>query len=88
MATVLQTDYMYVFVSDELHGVMGGVKNMYQNWRNDNISSDNYIDTFKQRYQQYRDASRQELNNGYQRNPLVSAGSEIISSAIRLYQYA
>jgi hypothetical protein len=63
--------------SDELHGVMGGVKNMYENWRGNNLTGDNYIDTFKQGYQEYRDASRQELNDGYVRNPVLSGLAEI-----------
>ncbi len=63
--------------SDEAHGVMGGVKNMYENWRDNNLTGDNYIDTFKQGYQEYRDASRQELNDGYARNPVVSGLAEV-----------
>ena len=77
MATAMQADYMYDFVSDELHGVMGGVKNMYENWQDNNLTGDNYVDTFKQGYQEYRDFARQELDDGYQRNPVVSGLAEV-----------
>ena len=33
-------------------------------------------------YQEYRDFARHELQNGYERNPAISVGSEIIGSAI------
>ena len=82
MATVLQADYMCDFVSDEAHGVMGGVKTMYENWRDNNLTGDNYIDTFKQGYQEYRDASRQELNDGYVRNPVVSGLAEVAGAVM------
>ena len=68
--------------SDEAHGVMGGVKNMYENWRDNNLTGDNYIDTFKQGYQKYRDASRQELNDGYAHNPLVSGLAEVAGAVM------
>ncbi|MBR1904821.1 MAG: hypothetical protein IJ824_06580 [Alphaproteobacteria bacterium] len=74
--------------SDELHGVMGGVKNMYENWQGNNLTGDNYMDTFKQGYQEYRDASRQELNDGYVRNPVLSGLAEIggaVMSPIKIH---
>ena len=82
MAAGLSANYMYDIVSDEAHGVMGGVKTMYENWRDNNLTGDNYIDTFKQGYQEYRDASRQELNDGYARNPLISGLAEVAGAVM------
>lgn len=63
--------------SDEAHGVMGGVKRMYEKWHDNSDSNNNYLDTFTQGYQDYRDASRKELKDAYQRNPIVATVAEL-----------
>ena len=63
--------------SDEAHGVMGGVKRMYEKWRDNSNPDIGYLDTFTQGYRDYRDASREELKDAYRRNPIVSAVAEL-----------
>ena len=72
--------------SDELNGVIGGVGNVLANGVmrafGQDVNGESFGDAWKRGYTEYRDFARQELNDGYERNPMISAGSEIVGSVI------
>ncbi|MBQ8481544.1 MAG: hypothetical protein IJ532_03315 [Alphaproteobacteria bacterium] len=72
--------------SDEALGTIGGTGRAMANGlmraSGQNVNGESLGDAWSKGYQEYRDFARQELNDGYQRNPAISAGSEIIGSAI------
>ncbi|MBR3501455.1 MAG: hypothetical protein IKO06_00955, partial [Alphaproteobacteria bacterium] len=72
--------------SDELNGVIGGAGRVAANGlmraTGNNANGESFGDAWNKGYAEYRDFARQELNNGYQRNPAISTGSEIIGSAM------
>jgi len=72
--------------SDELNGIIGGAGRVAANGlmraTGNNVNGESFGDAWNKGYTEYRDFARQELNNGYQRNPAISTGSEIIGSAI------
>lgn len=71
--------------SDELNGVIGGVGRVLANGimraMNQPVNNESFADAWHKGYTDYRDFSRNELNAGYERNPVISHGSEILGSA-------
>ena len=47
-----------------------------------NVNGESFGDAWNKGYQEYRDFARQELQDGYERNPVVSAVSEIGGAVI------
>ena len=72
--------------SDEMMGAIGGVGRVAGNGiaraMGYSVNGENYLDAWNKGYQEYRDFARQELQDGYQRNPGISATSEIVGSAM------
>jgi hypothetical protein len=72
--------------SDELNGIYGGAGRVIANGlmraAGQNVNGESFSDAWNKGYTEYRDFARQELDDGYQRNPVISAGSEIIGSAM------
>ena len=72
--------------SDEAFGAVGGTGRVMANGirraSGYDVNGESFGDAWNKGYQEYRDFARQELQNGYERNPAISAGSEIIGSAI------
>ena len=67
--------------SDELNGVIGGVGNVLANGVmrafGQDVNGESFGDAWKRGYTEYRDFARQELNDGYERNPIVSGLAEV-----------
>lgn len=63
--------------SDEAYGVAHGVYDMGRTWYNGNPDNEEYGDIYNRSYVKHRDAVRQELEDGYQRNPVISGLAEI-----------
>ena len=42
-----------------------------------NVNGETFADAWQNGYQEYRDFARQELNDGYQRNPTISGLAEV-----------
>lgn len=72
--------------SDELFGVIGGAGNVLANAlmqaSGNNLTSETLDEAWNKGYQEYRNFSRQELAKGYQRNPTISVGSEIMGNLL------
>ena len=47
-----------------------------------NVNGESFGDAWNKGYQEYRDFARQELNDGYQRNPTISAGAEVVGATM------
>jgi hypothetical protein len=58
--------------SDEAYGAAHGVYDMGRTWYNGNPDNEEYGDIYNRSYVKHRDAVRQELEDGYQRNPVIS----------------
>ena len=67
--------------SDELNGVIGGAGNVLANGVmrafGQDVNGESFGDAWKRGYTEYRDFARQELNDGYERNPIVSGLAEV-----------
>ena len=67
--------------SDELNGIIGGAGRVAANGlmraTGNNANGESFGDAWNKGYTEYRDFARQELNNGYQRNPVVSGLAEV-----------
>lgn len=67
--------------SDEMTGVIGGVGRVVANTARRglgySVGGESIKDAWHKGYREYRDFARDVLNNGYKRNPVISAGSEI-----------
>lgn len=72
--------------SDELNGAIGGIGRVAANGvmqaMGQNVNGETLGDAWNNGYQEYRDYARQELDDGYKRNPGISAVSEVVGSAI------
>ena len=67
--------------SDELNGAIGGVGRVAANGlmrvAGQNVNDESFGDAWNKGYTEYRDFARQELDDGYQRNPVVSGLAEV-----------
>lgn len=72
--------------SDEAFGAIGGVGRAAANGImrsfGQNVNGESFADAWNKGYQEYRDFARQELQDGYQRNPVVSTVAEIGGAVI------
>ena len=72
--------------SDEAFGAIGGAGRVMANGVmrafGQNVNDESFGDAWDKGYQEYRDFARQELQDGYQRNPTISAVAEIGGSMI------
>ena len=70
--------------SDEMMGVIGGTGQVLANgaWRamGHSTNGEGFRDAWNNGYREYRDYARQELQDGYQRNPTISAGAEVVGA--------
>ena len=72
--------------SDEAFGVVGGtgrvIANGVRRGLGKDVNGESFGDAWNKGYQEYRDYARQELQDGYQHNPAISAGAEVVGAAI------
>ena len=72
--------------SDELFGVIGGAGNVFANSllqaSGHDLNGETLNNAWNKGYQEYRNFSRQELAKGYQRNPTISVGSDIMGNLL------
>ena len=70
--------------SDEAFGAIGGAGRVMANGVmrafGQNVNGESFGDAWDKGYQEYRDFARQELQDGYQRNPAISAGAEVVGA--------
>lgn len=67
--------------SDEAFGAIGGAGRVIANGlmraTDNNVNGESFGDAWNKGYQEYRNYARQELNDGYQRNPTTSSLAEV-----------
>ena len=72
--------------SDEAFGAIGGAGRVMANGVmrafGQNVNGESFGDAWNKGYQEYRDFARQELQDGYQRNPAISAGAEVVGATM------
>lgn len=72
--------------SDEAFGAIGGTGRVMANGlmraAGQNVNGESFGDAWNEGYREYRDYARQELNDGYQRNPAISAGAEVVGATM------
>ena len=72
--------------SDEMMGVIGGTGRVIGNGiaraKGYPVNGETFSDAWNNGYQEYRDYARQELQDGYRRNPGISASSEMAGSVM------
>ncbi len=72
--------------SDEAFGAIGGIGRVIANGVRrgfgKDVNGESFGDAWNKGYQEYRDYARQELQDGYQRNPAISTGAEVVGAAI------
>lgn len=78
--------------SDEINGIIGGAGHVLANGImrvfGQDVSGESFGDAWKKGYSEYRDFARQELNDGYKRNPVISGLAEVggaLISPIKLF---
>ncbi len=72
--------------SDEAFGAIGGAGRVMANGVmrafGQNVNGESFGDAWDKGYQEYRDFARQELQDGYQRNPAISSGAEVVGATM------
>ena len=72
--------------SDEAFGAIGGAGRVMANGVmrafGQNVNGESFGDAWDKGYQEYRDFAHQELQDGYQRNPAISAGAEVVGATM------
>ncbi|MBP5215766.1 MAG: hypothetical protein J6039_04335 [Alphaproteobacteria bacterium] len=72
--------------SDEAFGAVGGVGRVMANGvrrtLGHDVNGESFGDAWNKGYQEYRDFARQELQDGYERNPTISSGAEVVGAAM------